>query len=58
MDTTIKHAGLGKFVAVEAEPVWTDAIRQARYSWLSELPGLVFGLITMAYIVTSPGALL
>jgi hypothetical protein len=28
-------------------------MRIARYCWLEELPGLVFGILTIAYIVTS-----
>ncbi|MGH7779412.1 MAG: hypothetical protein ACREQR_06265 [Candidatus Binataceae bacterium] len=31
----------------------TDYIRYAQNSFLTELPGVVFGLITLAYIVTT-----
>ena len=31
----------------------TDAINRARYAMLNELPGLVFGLLTIAWIATS-----
>ena len=31
----------------------SSAMQIARYCWLEELPGLVFGILTIAYIVTS-----
>ena len=31
----------------------SDAINQARYAMLNELPGIVFGVLTIAWIVTS-----
>jgi hypothetical protein len=31
----------------------SEAINQARYAMLNELPGLVFGFLTLAWIVTS-----
>jgi hypothetical protein len=31
----------------------SDGIRFARYRTLEELPGLVFGLMTVVYVVTS-----
>jgi hypothetical protein len=31
----------------------TEAINQARYAMLNELPGLIFGLMTLAWIATS-----
>jgi len=36
----------------------TEALRLAQYSSLNEMPGLVFGLITLAYIVSSLASLL
>jgi len=53
MNATINEARIERFAAVEREAAATDAIRLAQYAWLSELPGVVFGLITVAYIVTS-----
>ncbi|MGO9454129.1 MAG: hypothetical protein ACLQDV_24230 [Candidatus Binataceae bacterium] len=35
----------------------SEATRIAQYSWLSEMPGLVFGVLTLAWIVTSLVAL-
>ena len=57
METTIKRSVIENFALAPARSEWTDAIRTARYHWLSELPGLAFGLITLAYIVTSLVAL-
>ena len=31
----------------------SEAINRARYAMLNELPGLVFGLLTIAWIATS-----
>jgi len=57
MDATIKGPQLETIAIVELQPAWTDAIRLARYGWLNELPGLIFGIISVAYIVTSLMAL-
>jgi hypothetical protein len=43
-------AGIG--AALENESV-SDAMRVAQYSILNEMPGAVFGIITVLYIVTS-----
>ncbi|MGO9452393.1 MAG: hypothetical protein ACLQDV_15340 [Candidatus Binataceae bacterium] len=53
MNATTNEARLEGFAAVERQAASTDAIRLAQYAWLDELPGVVFGLITIAYIVTS-----
>jgi len=52
MNATTNEARLEGFAAVERQAS-TDAIRFAQYAWLNELPGVVFGVITVAYIVTS-----
>ncbi len=31
----------------------SEALNQARYAMLNELPGLIFGLMTLAWIATS-----
>ncbi|HKM99546.1 MAG TPA: hypothetical protein VJX23_03450 [Candidatus Binataceae bacterium] len=53
MNATTNEARFEGFAAVERQTASTDAIRLAQYAWLDELPGVVFGLITIAYIVTS-----
>jgi hypothetical protein len=53
MNATTNEARLQGFVAVESQAASTDAVRVAQYAWLNELPGIVFGLITVVYIVTS-----
>lgn len=50
--TTNVEARLEGFAAAE-QAASTDAVRMAQYAWLNELPGVVFGVITVAYIVTS-----
>ena len=52
MNATTNEARLEGFAAVERQAS-TDAVRFAQYAWLNELPGVVFGVITVAYIVTS-----
>lgn len=41
-----------------AEAETSDAQRLAQYSLLNEMPGLVFGVVTLAYIVGSLASLL
>jgi hypothetical protein len=53
MNATTNEARYGGFAAVESQTASTDAVRVAQYAWLNELPGMVFGLITLVYIVTS-----
>ena len=52
MNATTNEARIEGFAAVERQAS-TDATRFAQYAWLNELPGVVFGVITVAYIVTS-----
>jgi hypothetical protein len=52
MNATTNEARLEGFAAVERQAS-TDAVRFAQYASLNELPGVVFGVITVAYIVTS-----
>ena len=51
MEATIKESSL-KQLAID-ERAWSEAIRFERYSLLSEIPGLVFGLLAIIYVVTS-----
>ncbi|HVA76584.1 MAG TPA: hypothetical protein VNF27_01745 [Candidatus Binataceae bacterium] len=51
--TTTNEARLAGYADAAEAAASTDAVRLAQYSWLNELPGLVFGLLTLAYIVTS-----
>jgi hypothetical protein len=53
MNATTNEAGFDGFVGAGSQAASTDAIRLAQYAWLNELPGMVFGLITVVYIVTS-----
>jgi hypothetical protein len=50
--TTTNEARLAGFAAAEYAAS-TDYLRIAQYRWLNELPGLVFGLITIFYLVSS-----
>ena len=52
MNATINEARLVGFTKT-AETETTEATRHAQNSLLSELPGLVFGVITLGYIVSS-----
>jgi hypothetical protein len=51
MEATIKGSSL-KQLAMQ-ERAWSEAIRFERYCLLSEIPGLVFGLLAAIYVVTS-----
>jgi hypothetical protein len=58
MNATTNEARLTGFQNVTAQAESTEGIRYAQNAWLSELPGAVFGLITIAYIVSSLIALI
>ena len=53
METTIKRTSLQQLTIVTEREWGDDAVRTAQYAWLSELPGLCFGLITLVYIAAS-----
>ena len=53
MNATTNEATIAGFAKVDEVAAANDYVRIAQYSWLSELPGLVFGLLTLAYIVSS-----
>jgi hypothetical protein len=52
MNATINEARIAG-ITKSAETESSEAIRYAQNSLLSELPGLVFGVITLGYIVSS-----
>lgn len=53
MDSMFNDAGaISTPVTVEQTEV-SDGMRIARYSALDELPGLIFGILTVVYIVLS-----
>ncbi|MDO8433131.1 MAG: hypothetical protein Q7S58_12045 [Candidatus Binatus sp.] len=53
MNATINEAGIsGIGRIIEATPP-SDAVRLAQYNMLNEMPGVIFGVITVAYIVSS-----
>jgi hypothetical protein len=51
--TTTNEARLTGYADAMEAAASSDAVRLAQYSWLNEMPGLVFGLLTIAYIVAS-----
>ncbi|MGH7779411.1 MAG: hypothetical protein ACREQR_06260 [Candidatus Binataceae bacterium] len=51
--TTTNEARLAGYEEVAEAAASSDAVRLAQYSWLNEVPGLVFGLLTIVYIVAS-----
>jgi hypothetical protein len=52
MNTTINEVRIAGITKSE-ETQSSEAVRYAQNSLLSELPGLVFGVITLGYIVSS-----
>ena len=50
MNATSNEARLTGYAAMVEQTASSDATRLAQYAWLNEMPGLVFGLITLAYI--------
>ena len=56
MDSMFNEAGaISTPVTVEQTEVSevSDGMRIARYSMMDELPGLIFGILTVSYIVLS-----
>ena len=51
MEAIIKESSL-KQSAIR-ERAWSEATRFERYCVLSEIPGLIFGLLAAIYVVTS-----
>ncbi len=51
--TTTNHTQFAGLTPATDAPVPTDYIRFAQNSFLTELPGVAFGLITLAYLITS-----
>jgi len=57
MTTNINTARLANVEQQAERPEPSDATRISQYSFLSEMPGLVFGALTLAWIVMSLSAL-
>jgi len=57
MTTNTNTVSLAKVERYNERPESSEATRIAQYSLLSEMPGLVFGILTLAWIVTSLVAL-
>ena len=53
MNATTNQARLSGFNPAIETAAETDVTRFANYATLGELPGLVFGIVTLAYIVSS-----
>jgi len=53
MNATTNEARLAGLVGGTETVASTEYQRLAQYSWLNEVPGVVFGLITLIYIVSS-----
>lgn len=52
MNASTTEARLAGIAAINEAPI-SEEIRFAQYSMLSEIPGAIFGIITVAYIVGS-----
>ncbi|MDO8434889.1 MAG: hypothetical protein Q7S58_21020 [Candidatus Binatus sp.] len=53
MNATMNEAGINRIGRmIEATPS-SDAVRLAQYNMLNEMPGVIFGAISVAYIVSS-----
>jgi len=53
MNATTNEARLAGIGSINQAAAVSDVTRLAQYNMLNELPGAVFGLITVAYIVGS-----
>jgi len=57
MNASITEARFAGITAIDEAAEVSDATRLAQYNMLNEIPGALFGLITVAYIVGSLVAL-
>jgi hypothetical protein len=55
MNTQNTEATINGYIRTNEEP--SEGTHFAQYAMLNELPGLVFGLLTIAWIVTSLASL-
>ena len=53
MNATTNEARLAGIGSINQPAAVSDVTRLAQYNMLNELPGAIFGLITVAYIVGS-----
>lgn len=51
--TTTNHTEIAGLTHTNETAAPTDYIRYAQNSFLTELPGVAFGLITLAYVICS-----
>ena len=57
MNATTNEATLSAITNINEETEATAGTKLAQNSLLSELPGIVFGLITLGYVISSQVAL-
>jgi hypothetical protein len=57
MNATINEARLAGLNRTETETTESEGTRLANYNMLNELPVAIFGIITVAYIISSLVAL-
>jgi len=53
MNATINEAGINRIGQTIEANATSDGTRIAQYNMLNEMPGVIFGVITVAYIVSS-----
>ena len=53
MNATTNEARLAGIGAVVEQESVSDGMHAAQYNMLNEMPGAIFGIITVLYIVTS-----
>jgi hypothetical protein len=53
MNAMTKQAEFTGYLKLEEQTATADSVRMAQSALLSELPGVAFGVLTLAYVVTS-----
>jgi hypothetical protein len=53
MNAMTKQGEFTGYLNLEEKTVTADSLRMAQSAFLNELPGVAFGVLTLAYIVTS-----
>jgi hypothetical protein len=53
MNATTKQVELTSYLRLEEQTTSADSVRMTQSAFLSELPGVAFAVLMLAYVVTS-----
>jgi len=53
MNAMTKQAEFTRYLKLEEQTATADSVRMSQSAFLSELPGIAFAVLTLAYVLTS-----